>query len=184
MPVTEKTYERVALEDPEGRWELVCGQLRRKPGMTTRHNDLARILRDMLVAQLDRREFAVSETSRLRISTGNHYIPDVCVIPRALVRRREEEAPNSLEVYSDPLPLVVEVWSRRTGDYDIEQKLREYQLRGDAEVWRIHPRERTLTCWRKQPDGTYAETRYRTGVVRPAALPGVTIDLDELFATR
>ena len=25
-----------------------------------------------------------------------------------------------------------------------ETKLREYQLRGDAEIWRIHPYERTL----------------------------------------
>ena len=37
MPVSEETFERVALEDPEGRWELICGKLREKPAMTTEH---------------------------------------------------------------------------------------------------------------------------------------------------
>ena len=33
MPVSAETYERVALEDPEGKWEPVCARLRRKPIM-------------------------------------------------------------------------------------------------------------------------------------------------------
>ena len=44
-----------------------------------------------------------------------------------------------LEAYADPLPLVVEVWSRSTGDYDIEVKLQEYQRRsgGDWRTWSL-----------------------------------------------
>jgi hypothetical protein len=34
MAVSQQTYERVALEDPDGRWELHGGRLREKPGMT------------------------------------------------------------------------------------------------------------------------------------------------------
>ena len=86
-----------------------------------------------------------------------------------------------LEVYDQPLPLVVEVWSRSTGDYDVEEKLAVYQQRGDLEIWRIHPYERTLTAWRRQPDGSYDETIHREGVVSPTALPGVEIDLAALF---
>jgi Uma2 family endonuclease len=89
---------------------------------------------------------------------------------------------RTLEVYEDPLPLVVEVWSPSTGDYDVESKLVEYQRRGDLEIWLIHPYDHTLTAWRRQPDGSYAETRYDGGAVQPAALPDVTIDLDSLFA--
>ena len=44
MPVSEQTYRQVALEDPEGKWELVCGYLRRKPAMTTEHNLIPRLL--------------------------------------------------------------------------------------------------------------------------------------------
>ncbi len=45
MPVSAATYERLALEDPEGHWELVHGRPRRKPDMATEHNDVMRILR-------------------------------------------------------------------------------------------------------------------------------------------
>ncbi len=58
----------------------------------------------------------------------------------------------------------------------------EGHRRGDTEIWLIHPYERTLTAWRRQPDGTYAETVYRGGPVQPATLPDVTIGLDTLFA--
>ena len=63
----------------------------------------------------------------------------------------------------------------------METKLRECQRRGDAEIWRLHPYERTLTTWRRQADGSYSETVYREGVVEPIALPGVRINLADLF---
>ena len=62
------------------------------------------------------------------------------------------------------------------------EKRRQYQPRGDLEIWHIHSYQRTLTAWRRQSDGTYAEAVYRQGAVRPVALPGVTIDLTALFA--
>jgi Uma2 family endonuclease len=80
------------------------------------------------------------------------------------------------------MPLVVEVWSPSTGEYDVDEQLPEYQARGDLEIWRVHPFERTLTVWRRQADGAYAHEVYEGGVVRPIALPGVTIDLDALFS--
>jgi hypothetical protein len=55
MPVTENTYEQVALEDPEGQWELVCGRLRTQPGMTQDHNDIVSLLTFFLQMQLPRR---------------------------------------------------------------------------------------------------------------------------------
>ncbi len=76
---------------------------------------------------------------------------------------------------------MVEVWSPATGEYDINAKLPEYQRRGDLEIWRIHPYDRTLTAWRQQPDGSYVESLYTGGTVRPVALPNVAIDLDALF---
>ena len=79
------------------------------------------------------------------------------------------------------MPFVAEVWSPSTGDYDVEEKLREYQRRGDPEIWRIHPYERSLTAWRRRPDGTYEQTVQRGGTVQPVALTGVTIDLDAIF---
>ena len=182
MAVSEQTYEQVALEDPEGQWELVCGRLRSKPGMTFAHSHVLQVLNRRLTSQLDERYYTVNiNHARLRISIGAYYIPDLCVIPLALERQKFEQMPDRLEVYDEPLPLVVEVWSPSTGDYDVEEKLREYQQRGDLEIWRIHPYERTLTAWRRQPDGSYTETLHKSGTVHPVALPGVTIALESLF---
>jgi Uma2 family endonuclease len=85
-------------------------------------------------------------------------------------------------VYREPVPLVVEIWSPSTGSYDIDGKIPEYMNRGDQEIWRLHPYERTLKGWRRQADGSYQEFILSRGIVEPVALSGVTIDLDRLFA--
>ncbi len=64
----------------------------------------------------------------------------------------------------------------------METKIPDYMERGDREIWRLHQVDRTLTTWVLQPDGRDIETLDRHGGVRAAALPGVQIDLDDLFA--
>ncbi len=182
MPVTEETYERVALEDPDGKWELHCGRLRSKPGMTAQHNLIEHVLGFRLQEQLPLEAFIVSvDRARLRISESRNYIPDVAVVPRSFVDRMEREQPTRLEVNADPLPLVIEVWSPSTGEEDRTEKLPGYQQRGDAEIWLLRPQEGTLITSVRRPDGGYSEQVYHGGIVEPAALPGVRIDLDELF---
>lgn len=183
MAVSEETYERVALEDPDGKWELHCGRLRNKPGMTARHNDIGQILGFRLQLQLPLDQYRVrTDNGRVRISPTRTYVPDVMVVPGSFVRRFKDEHPTRLEVYAEPLPLVVEVWSPSTEEEDLTEKLPGYQERGDAEIWLIHPRERRLTASVRQPDGSYVGRVYQGGVIRPAALPDVSIDLDEIFA--
>ena len=180
MPVSEQTFLELALQDPEGHWELHCGRPRRKPGMTAGHNRVASELHYELRRQLDRTEFGVrSNIGHLRVSTQSYYIPDVFVVPTDL--ERPLLATRELETYTAPLPLVVEVWSASTGDYDVETKLPEYQQRGDLEIWRLHPYDRTLISWQRQPDGSYVARVFTSGSVRPVALPGVVIDLEALF---
>ncbi len=181
MVVSEQEYRRIALAEPDMKWELDCGRLRSKPPMTTWHNRTAWFLGVDLQNQLGRDRYEVRvDAGRTQRSPSQYFIPDVMVIPLDYVRRGLAET-YELEAYPDPLPLVVEVWSPSTGGYDVDTKLPEYQRRGDLEIWRIHPYERTLIAWVRQPDGSYAEALYRGGIVRPAALPGVAIDLDALF---
>jgi Uma2 family endonuclease len=181
MPVSEKTYRQLALEDPSGHWELHCGQLRQKPGMTAQHNNVLTRVFGTLFIQLDAERFQVrGNLGHVRTSDGRYYIPDVFVIPAEEFRRQQSS--RELEVYRAPLPLVVEIWSPSTGDFDVDSKLPEYQRRGDLEIWRIHPYERTLTRWLRQLDGTYQQSFHVDGVIQPQALPGVAIDLSTLFA--
>jgi Uma2 family endonuclease len=180
--MSEEAYREFALGNPEGHWELVRGHLWERPGMSVTHDRVIMLLTALLLRQLDWDQFRVSVgLTRLRVSADTYYVPDVAVIP-AVMARRLGENPRALNAYAEPLPLVVEVWSPSTGKRDIGLKLPDYQARGDAEIWFIHPFERTLTAWRRTPDGTYVETVYRDGIARPAALPHVAIDLEELFA--
>lgn len=174
MPISEATYERVALEDSDGVWELVCGRLVEKPPMTAEHENLGATLVHYLNRQLELVDYSV------RANSGRLRVPDVCVIPRTFVDRLEA-VPGTFEVYGEPMPLVVEVWPPSTGATDLRDKLAEYQQRGDREIWYIHPYERALTAWRRRPDGSYAEARDTGGTVEAASLPGVVIKLDSLF---
>jgi len=180
--MSEAEFLDFVLADPEGRtWELWEGELREKPGMSSDHNWRMFYLGHLLQLQLNVDEY------HARVNAGflprpetSYYIPDVAVIPVAM-EREQDHLPGSLELYRHPLPLVVELWSPSTGRYDVDVKLADYQRRGDAEIWRLHPFERTVRVWTRQPDGSYAETLHREGTIRLAALPDVTIDLALLF---
>jgi Uma2 family endonuclease len=73
------------------------------------------------------------------------------------------------------------MWTAREGGRHPARRLPEYQRRGDLEIWRIHPYDHTLTAWRRQPDGSYAESLHEHRLIQPVALPGVTVNLDTLF---
>lgn len=181
MPVTEKTFEAVVLEDPEGRWELYRGRLREKPPMSFAHNHVSRALVALLMRQLDPSHYQVLQNAgHVRTRRGDTFIPDVAIVPVALMKPFRER-PASLEIYDDPLPFIAEIWSPSTGGYDIDTKIPAYRERGDEEIWRLHPFEQTLTIWRRQADGSYVQVLARDGTVRLHALPDVAIPLDELF---
>lgn len=182
VDVDEAAYLRLALEEPQRQWELHRGRLREKPRMSAEHNDLMFQLGFRLQLQLDPTAFRLRVNGgRLRRPAATAYIPDVAVIPAALEQTQRGRR-GSLETYDAPLSLVIEIWSPSTGAYDAGEKLLEYQARGDEEIWYLHPSDRTLTIWRRQPDGSYQRTDHTGGIVRPHSLPGVAIDLDALFA--
>jgi len=179
--ISEQTYQLIALEDTDRQWELHDGQLREKPQMSAEHNDMMVRLGLALGPQLDWRVYRLRiNSSHVKRSERNYYIPDVCVIPADRYREQLGRL-RHLEVYDVPLPFVAEIWSPSTGDYDIDDKLPGYQARGDGVIWRFHPYERTLIAWQRQPDGTYTSEVIRGGLVRIESLPNVTIDLDMIF---
>ena len=179
--ISEQEYRELALNDSDRLSELWDGVPREKSLMSMKHEDVASYLGAALISQLDRRLHRVNiNGGRTRVSPRTYYIPDVVVIPAAYKTPFEDD-PRAFNAFAAPLPLVVEVWSPSPGFYDVATKLQGYRERGDAEIWFIHPYERTLTAWRRQPDGSYAEETYRGGVVPVTSLPGVTIDFDALL---
>lgn len=185
MATRVQTFEEFVLADPEGRnWELHDGQVQEKPSMSAEHNYTMTYLGAQLISQLDERDHIVRVNSgHLRRLNANYFVPDVVVLP-AHLERAQRRGPGHLEVYAEPLPLVVEVWSPSTGDFDVDTKLLEYQRRGDLEIWRLHAFDKLLTAYQRQPDGSYTVTTHHSGKVQPVALPDVTVDLDKLFRSR
>lgn len=177
--MSEQEYRAFALTVEGKLFELWDGKPRQKPPMNIMHSRVASYLGFALANQLDRRVHLINVNGgRTRCSSRTYYVPDVIVIPYVV---QELYDPDALGAYAEPLPLVVEVWSWTEEPYDFEAKLHAYQKLGDEEIWYIRPRDRTLTAWRKQPDGGYAESLHRGGIVPVASLPAVTVDLDALL---
>lgn len=181
MPITEATYKAILLEDPEGQWELIRGQLKEKPAMSVPHNRTMARLAAQLTRQLDENDFEVrTNTGRLRHADESYFLPDVHVVP-VTTFGADSAYSVGLEVLDAPMPFVAEVWSPSTGSYDVDRKLPEYQRRGDLEIWRVHPYDRTVRIWRRSSDGTYTTEQRAGGVVRLIGLHDVSIDLDAMF---
>jgi Uma2 family endonuclease len=175
-------FERFSLADPQGQFELYDGRLVERPGMSVAHGSVMMALGLVIGRQLDPEEFEIRiQHARLKRSDRSYSIPDIVVLPGDAVAALMAN-PDQLDLYPDPVPFVAEVWSPLTGGYDIDVKIPGYRERGDLEIWRVHPYERRVVAWQRQPDGGYADLAYLGGVVELTFLPGVRIDLDGLFA--
>ena len=180
--LTAATTVAPSLEETDGRHELYDGELREKPPMSFGHNLTMRRLVRQLIMQLPEEGFEVLHNAgHTAIPGGNSYIPDVAIVPAHLTDALRL-SPRTFESYSEPILLVVEIWSPSTGTYDIDRKLPGYQARGDLEIWRIHPFDQIVNIWRRQNDGRYVESEQRGGTIALHALPDVTIDFDALWA--
>src|SRR5688572_21799604 len=101
--VSEDAYKRLALAEPDRKWELHDGHLREKPGMTAAHNWIGVKLGYKLLSQLDWSVYQVRvDAGRVHRSEATFYIPDVFVIPTAFVTPLLDK--HILEVYDQPLP--------------------------------------------------------------------------------
>lgn len=179
--MSEREYEQFVMTGAEGAWELHDGVLVEKPAVTWDHGRITTRVARQLLPQLDETEYEVRiNEGRVRKPDDTIYIPDLLVVPVAYGWEFAGRA--VLAIFAGPLPLVVEVWSPSTGDYDVDTKVPFYQQRGDLEIWRLHPLEKTLRNWVRQTDGSYRESHFGEGIIPLSALPGVEIDLDRLFA--
>lgn len=178
--LTVQDYEAFVASGVVGHWELHDGVLVEKLPMTWDHQVVMVNLVLQLGPQLSRDAFRILAESRVRRPEATVFLPDVMVVPEHYGDEFRNQR-GRLAIFSRPLPFVAEVWSASTGAYDVTAKLPVYQERGDAEIWLIHPYDRVVTAWRRQPDGTYASAVYDGSVIELAALPGVTVDVTELF---
>ncbi|MEA2523233.1 MAG: putative restriction endonuclease [Thermomicrobiales bacterium] len=137
MVARARTVDDFMLEEPDRIWEVHRGKLREKPSTSESHNRVIWRLVEQFVPQLDRNRFELRlNMGRVRRTEETYDVPDLYVIPvTGPVSIRD--LPYRLEVFDQPLPLVVEGWSPSTGGYDVNEKLPEYMERGDLEIWQL-----------------------------------------------
>jgi Uma2 family endonuclease len=178
--MSEQDYRAFVLSGPQGVWELHDGRLVEKPPMREDHARILSRLARQFQAQLDAADYGVHINEvRVRKPVDTIVIPDLVVVPTAF--RYPDSGWPALPILTKPLPLVVEISIPSTGGYDVDAKIPIYQQRGDLEIWRIRPHDRTLTSWVRQADGTYAETVYQSGLALPAMLSKAPLDRGSRF---
>lgn len=183
VAISFRTFAQLALEDAEGRWELVAGAARRKPPGSFVHGALVDALVEQLVPQVRGSLFRLSVNhARVMIDAQHVYLPDLVIVPRALTARAVRERPHALETYHTSLPLIIDVWTPPTAGFEIDTRFAEYQRAGTEEIWLVHPVARAITTWVRRTNDTYDEVIRAGGILRAARIPDLVLDIDALFA--
>lgn len=102
--------------------------------------------------------------------------PDLCVIcdPSKIDERGCLGAPD----------WIIEILSRYTSAKDLREKFEVYEVSGVKEYWVVHPQEQTVLVYTIDEHGKYKgilRPYIRTDQVSPVTLPGLTIDLEQVF---
>ena len=102
--------------------------------------------------------------------------PDLCVIcdPAKIDERGCLGAPD----------WIIEILSRHTSPKDLREKFEVYEESGVKEYWVVHPQEQTVLVYTLDEKRKYKgvlRPYIRTDLISPATLPGLTIDLGQVF---
>ena len=183
MAISFRTYAQLALEDAEGRWELMGGHPRRKPPESFQHGALIDGLIEQLVPLLRGSDYRLSVNhARLMIDQDHILLPDLAVVPRAVSARAVRERPNALETYHTSLPLLIDVWTPATAEFNVEARIPEYRRANAEEIWLVHPAARAVTVWVRRTGGAYQEAIRVAGTLTAVRVPGLALDITALFS--
>lgn len=102
--------------------------------------------------------------------------PDLCVVcdPAKIDERGCIGAPD----------WIIEILSQHTSAKDLREKFDVYEEAGVQEYWVVHPQEQTVLVYTLNAKGRYEgilKPYIRTDRVAPVILPGLIINLEEVF---
>jgi len=172
--MTFEEFER--LPDEPNKLELIDGEVIRMPPANFRHGNISQTLNRRLediVRELQSRglggELGVVYKEMGYLIGSNWVIPDVSIT----------RAAQPVGEYLEGAPiLAVEVISKSNTAEMIERKIELYLENGAKEVWEFFPRTESVTVHR-------GKTAIRfEGTLTSDLLPGITIDLSEIFAAQ
>ena len=179
------TYED-SLTMPEDRFEeIVDGESRIMPPPTPGHWKVLQQVREMLRDQLPQQDYDMSFADVglgiRRRPVLTYRVPDIAVFSvAALAKDRAENGKSDIYIWTAP-ELVVECLSPSNRKGSTEKLRQNYELIGVPEVWFIDPQSQTLTVHILDGGSLVARRSVREGIVSPARLPQVGVNVDELW---
>jgi Uma2 family endonuclease len=165
----------------DGIFEVVDGRAVLMPGNDIPHQDVVMGLYEAFRSQLRRlgRGYVLPTINvfipRPAGSLGEvqNRVPDLVVASRKPHKRFEAgQAPE----------LVIEVLSSRRGNVERTEKLDDYAAAGIGEYWIVNPFDRVIDVYRLSAGEFIQDGSIARGTISPSALPGVVIDLSEIWA--
>lgn len=172
------TYEDlVQLPDDGNRYEIIDGELYVTPAPSRRHAEVVARLFALLFNFVRARRLGRVYTAPVDVKLARHRIvqPDILFIKQD---RLSVFSPDAVEGRPD---MVVEVLSPSTRNRDLGLKARVYAEMGIPEYWMADPIAERFAI-SVLANGQYAEVAHEGMSVRSTIVPGLIVDLDELFA--
>ena len=161
------------------RFQLLDGELIGAPAPTTRHQTISRRLERALEDFVLPNHSGQIFDAPTDVVLSDHDVaqPDLFFVSTA--RSIIVTVPN---IQGAP-DLVVEVLSPSTADQDLGAKRRLYQRHGVQEYWLVDPDANTVEILTAAETGFITAGAYtQTGILTSPLLPGLSIDLEPIFA--
>lgn len=167
-------FERLP-NPPEGRYELVRGELVHVPPPKKGHKRIQMLLERWILRRLPTEWECTSEFG-VQIGPDSYLIPDVAVVRRS----RWESTPDTSYFEGGP-ELAVEVISPGNTASEIDEKVTLYFEQGTLECWIVDPSRRRITVTSvDQPRRSYSTGESvpltRFGIAEPLPLNTVFAD--------
>ena len=166
------------------RIELIMGKIfNMSPAPKAQHQYMSGIVFTAISVHLKKNKCKVfAAPFDVRLPIKNHrgepntvVQPDICVIcdPGKIDRYGCNGTPD----------LIVEIVSDSSVKRDLHEKYDLYEQCGVAEYWIVHPNDKTLSVFLLNEQGKYVPSKPLTygDIVQSAILPGLQLDLDEVF---
>jgi Uma2 family endonuclease len=159
------------LPDEPGKLEFLDGELIQLPPAKRRHMELSRRIQILLMRAVEKAG-ASAKLGAVYHETGYKFGSRAWLQPDVSIPHRDHPGGDYFE--SAPA-LAVEVISESNSAEQMDRKVRTYLTNGGVEVWLVYPKTRCVWVYR---EGHAEEFE---GVLRSPLLPGLEIDLTQLF---
>jgi Uma2 family endonuclease len=175
-----------SLTMPENKLEeIVHGESRIMPPPNPKHVDLIDQLLNIVLNQIDTREYRVTASGGgigIERAPLTYRVPDLMIFQAEAYRQaRAATAGNDPYIWAVP-EMIVECLSPSNRKGSVQELLADYAHIVVPEVWLLDPKTPQFASYRYESGALHPHLTLETGQVTPLLLPNVTVALEELWA--